>query len=88
MRKFRVKVDLQKHSEHHKTSTGQKNEENEEISDEVIGLHRELEVLANDPDDAKIRAKHLLADEGYDEKLLHHATWTVTRLDRQLNTRN
>jgi hypothetical protein len=45
-------------------------------------LGRELAILADDVDDAKVRAKQLLANEGYDEKLLHRATWTVTRLDR------
>ena len=48
-----------------------------------MGLERDFEVLANDEDDAKVRAKQLLANEGYDEKLLHRATWTVSRLDRQ-----
>jgi hypothetical protein len=47
-----------------------------------MGLEREFEVLADDSDDAKVRAKQLLANEGYDEKLLHRATWTVSRLDR------
>lgn len=43
-----------------------------------MGLDREFEVLADDADDAKVRAKQLLANEGYDEKLLHRATWTVS----------
>ncbi|MCS4538518.1 MAG: hypothetical protein HYY67_06650 [Thaumarchaeota archaeon] len=46
-----------------------------------MGLERELEIFANDVDDAKVRAKALLAKEGYDEKLLQHASWTVSRLD-------
>jgi len=46
-----------------------------------MGLERELEIFANDVDDAKVRAKTLLAKEGYDEKLLQHAIWTVSRLD-------
>ncbi|HEY4673155.1 MAG TPA: hypothetical protein VIH03_03225 [Nitrososphaerales archaeon] len=46
-----------------------------------MGLERELGIFANDVDDAKVRAKALLAKEGYDEKLLQHAIWTVSRLD-------
>jgi hypothetical protein len=46
-----------------------------------MGLEREFELLAYEVNDAKVRAKALLAKEGYDEKLLQHATWTVTRLD-------
>jgi hypothetical protein len=47
-----------------------------------IKFQREFEILADDADDAKIRAKQLLSNEGHDEKLLHRATWTVSRLDR------
>ncbi len=43
-------------------------------------LQREFSLLADDADDAKVKAKQILAIEGYDEKLLHHATWTVSRL--------
>ncbi len=46
-----------------------------------MGLEREFEVLANDVRDAKFRAKTLLTKEGYDEKMLQQATWTVSRLD-------
>lgn len=48
-----------------------------------MGLDRELEVLADDEDDAKVKAKLILVKEGYDERLLHRATWTVARLDRK-----
>lgn len=44
---------------------------------------RQFRVLADDPDDAKIRAKELLKTEGYEERLLQRVTWTVSRLDRQ-----
>jgi len=46
-----------------------------------INLQRIVEILADDEDDAKLKTKGLLADEGYSEKLLQHATWTVSRLD-------
>ena len=48
-----------------------------------VDFEGEFEILADDSDDAKVRVKQLLADEGYDEKLLHRATWAVTKLDRQ-----
>ena len=74
MRKFRVKVKLTK-------PAGQRYRQTS--SDSIQrGLEREFEILANDADDAKVRAKQLLANEGYDEKLLHRAAWTVSRLDR------
>jgi hypothetical protein len=46
-----------------------------------MGLEREFELLANDVHHAKVKAKTLLAKEGYDVKMLQHATWTVSRLD-------
>ncbi|MBI2936648.1 MAG: hypothetical protein HYY22_00420 [Thaumarchaeota archaeon] len=46
-----------------------------------MGLEREFEVSANDVHDAKARAKALLVKEGYDEKMLQQATWTVSRLN-------
>jgi hypothetical protein len=74
MRKFRVKVKLTKASGQHPRQTS---------SDSIqMGLEREFEELADDADDAKVRAKRQLANEGYDEKLLHRAIWTVSRLDR------
>ena len=88
MRKFRVKADLQKHSEHNAPNKAEKKKGGEVVSSEARGLHREIEILANDPDDAKIRAKHLLADEGYEERVLHRAMWTVLRLDRRRKTRD
>jgi hypothetical protein len=42
-----------------------------------------FEILADDIDDTKVRAKQILADEGYKEKQLHHVTWKASRLDRQ-----
>jgi hypothetical protein len=48
-----------------------------------MGLEREFEILANDGDDAKVRAKALMAKKGYDEKLLQHASWTVSRPNYQ-----
>ncbi|MDG7000411.1 MAG: hypothetical protein JRN15_15045 [Nitrososphaerota archaeon] len=69
MRKFQVKVNMEKQSKHAtKGSTG-------------IDLRREFEILAYDVDDAKVRVKQMLSNEGYNAKLLHHATWTVSRLD-------
>jgi hypothetical protein len=74
MRKFRVKAKLKKPAGERLRQTS---------SDSIqMGLEREFEVLADDTDDAKVRVKQLLANEGYDEKLLHRAIWTVSRLDR------
>jgi hypothetical protein len=76
MRKFRVRAKLRKPAGQHLRQTA---------SDSIrMGLEREFEILADDADDAKVKAKQLLANEGYDEKLLHRATWTVSRLDRHL----
>ena len=73
MRKFRVKVNLKKPSRHPVRRT---------VTDSIgMGLEREFEVFANNVDDAKVRARALLAKEGYDEKLLQHASWTASRLD-------
>ena len=69
MRKFQVKVNMKKQSKHvTKDSTG-------------LDLRRDFEIFAYDADDAKVRVKQLLSNEGYNAKLLHHATWTVSRLD-------
>ena len=74
MRKFRVKAKLKKPAGHRIRQPA---------SDSIrMGLVRDFEILADDADDAKVRAKQLLANEGYDEKLLHRAIWTVSRLDR------
>ncbi|MDG7000380.1 MAG: hypothetical protein JRN15_14885 [Nitrososphaerota archaeon] len=73
MRKFRVKAKL-------KMPVGQRFRKTSSNSIQM-GLEREFEVLADDEDDAKVRVKLLLANEGYDDKLLHRAKWTVTRLD-------
>jgi hypothetical protein len=73
MRKFRVKVNLKKPTRYPVRQT---------VIDSIgKGLEREFEILANDVHDAKTRAKALLVKEGYDQKLLQHAIWTVSRLD-------
>ena len=72
MRKFRVKVNLKKQSRYNVRTSSDSIEED---------LEREFEILANDVNDAKVRAKTLLVEEGYNEKLLKHAIWTVSRLD-------
>lgn len=73
MRKFRVKASLKNPSRDRVRQT---------VSDTIeMGLEREFEVSANDVHDAKARAKALLAKEGYDEKMLQQATWTVSRLN-------
>jgi hypothetical protein len=74
MRKFQVKVKFRKPTGQHSRQTSSGSIQ--------MGLERELEILADDVDDAKVRAKQLLANEGYDEKSLHRATWTVSRFDR------
>jgi hypothetical protein len=75
MRKFLVKATLKKESGQYLRKTV--------IDSTRMGLEREIEIFANNADDAKVRAKALLAKEGYDEKLLHRASWTVSRLDYQ-----
>ena len=73
MRKFRVKAKLKKPSGRRVRKS---------TSDSMrMGLDREFEIFADDADDAKVRVKQILVNEGYDEKLLHHAIWTVSRLD-------
>jgi hypothetical protein len=75
VRKYRVKAALKKPSGEHIRQTASASID--------MGLEREFEILADDADDAKVRVKRLLTGEGYDEKLLHRATWSVSRLDRQ-----
>ncbi len=72
MRKFLVRANLKKSSLEYASRARNS-----------IGttLEREFELFADDADDAKVRAKQLLKNEGYDEKLLHRAIWTVSRLD-------
>jgi hypothetical protein len=82
LRKFQVKVDLQKHSKHNLPKRAVRGTERNSKEADVFPLKRDFELLANDSDDAKVRVKQLLTQEGYDEKLLHHAIWTVTRKDR------
>jgi hypothetical protein len=73
MRKYHVKVNLKKPSRHPVRRT---------VTNSIeLGLEREFKILANNVRDAKIRARTLLAKEGYDEKLLQHAIWTVSQLD-------
>ena len=73
MREFRVKVNLKKPSRHPIRRT---------VSDPIeMGLERGFEISANNVYDAKMRARAVLAKEGYDEKLPQHAIWTVSRLD-------
>ena len=73
-RKIRVKASLKKRSGSYIRQT---------VTDSTeMGLEREFEIFANDVNDAKVRAKALLA-KGYDEKLLQHASWTASQLDYQ-----
>ena len=77
MRKFQVRANFRKPLAHgvHRAR---------KFEDAVsVPSERRFEILADDVDDAKVRAKQLLKVEGYDEKSLQHATWTVSRLDRQ-----
>ena len=73
MRKFQVSVNMKKESKHEIPHTAK--------DAKGIILQQTFEILADDEDDAKLKAKRLLTKEGYNEKLLHHATWTVSRLD-------
>ena len=76
IRKFRVRVSLKKRSGHHMRQI---------VFDSTeMVLEREFEIFAKGDDDAKVRAKALPAKKGYDEKLLKHASWTVSQLDYQL----
>ena len=47
----------------------------------VINLQREFEILADDAEDAKLKTKRRFTNEGYGEKLLQQAIWTVSRFD-------
>jgi hypothetical protein len=77
MRKFIVKVNLKNPSRDRVRKT---------VSDSIdIGLEREFELLANDIHNAKVKAKAMLTKEGYDEKLLQNATWTVSQLNYRSN---
>ena len=75
MRKFLVRANFRMPSIH-RMGNAQKDHGNSAV------LERKFEIFADDVDDSKVRAKQLLKGEGYDEKSLQHATWTVSRLDR------
>ena len=77
MRKFHVRANFRKPLAH-RIRKIQKIEE----ADSSAPSERIFELLADDADDAKVRAKQLLKDDGYDEKSLQRVSWTVSRLDR------
>lgn len=80
MRKFRVRVSFRAALAHRIRRRNRS--PNDDSADSVSLSERELEILANDPDIAKVKARQLLKGEGYDDRSLHRATWTVARLDR------
>ena len=77
MRKFRVRANFQKIPSH-EANLSRKRRDNDGSS----RGERDFEILANDPDDAKVKVRKLLKREGYDERSLDHITWTATRLDK------
>jgi|GEM_PF-1917175 hypothetical protein len=77
MRKFRVRAEFRKESPHqidHRSKIRRAGRE--------LVSQRDFEIVADDPDDAKIRVREILKREGSSEKTLEHITWTVSRLDR------
>ena len=76
MRKFHVRANFREPLAHRIRQTQKENTDSEALS------VREFDVFADDEDDAKVRAKHLMKDKGHEEKSLQHVTWTVSRLDR------
>ena len=76
MRKFHVRADFREPLAHRIRQT-----QKEDTDSDALTI-REFDVFADDEDDAKVRAKQSMKDEGHKEKSLQHATWTVSRLDR------
>lgn len=77
LRKFRVRISFRAALAHRiRRRNRSPNDDSGSLSE------RELEILADDPDVAKVKARQLLKGEGYDDRSLHRATWTVSRLNR------
>ena len=76
MKKFRVRANFQKESSHQINLARTQRDRYESLSE------RDFEILADDPDDAKVRAREILKREGSDERSLEHITWTVSKLDQ------
>jgi catalase (peroxidase I) len=77
LRKFRVRANFQKVPSH-EANLGRKHDGDGGSS----RAEKDFEILADDPDDAKVKVRKLLEREGYDERSLDHITWTATRLDQ------
>jgi hypothetical protein len=77
MKKFRVRADFRKEPAHQIKFARNHRDSYQSLSE------RKFEILANDPDDAKLRAREILKGEGFSEKSLEHITWTVSKLDQQ-----
>ena len=77
MRKYRVRANFRKESSHQIKRARMKRGSYESLSE------RDFKILANDPDDAKVRAREILKREGSSEKTLERITWTVHKLDQQ-----
>jgi len=82
LRKFRVRANFQKKKAHSRQIKRGKRRGDADDDDSAPSVERNFEILADDPDDAKVRVRRLLKREGYSEKSLGRITWTVSRLDR------
>jgi hypothetical protein len=76
MKKFRVRANFRTESAHQTNLARTQRDSYKSLSE------RDFEILANDPDDAKVRVRKILKREGSSEKSLEHITWTVSRLDQ------
>jgi hypothetical protein len=77
MKKFQVRADFRKETAHQIEFARSHRDSYESLSE------RNFEILANDPDDAKLRVREILKGEGFSEKSLERITWTVSKFDQQ-----
>jgi hypothetical protein len=73
---FRVRANFRKSPSHQIKRSRKRGYSDVRLSE------RNFEILADDPDDAKVRVRELLKREGYSERSLEHIIWSVSRLDR------
>lgn len=76
LRKFRVRASFRKAQSHQVNRGGMQSGGDSALAE------RDFEILADNPDGAKVKVRELLKREGYGEISLEHITWTASRLNR------
>jgi hypothetical protein len=76
LRKFLVRASFRKAQSHQINRGGRQSGGDSALAE------RDFEILADNPDGAKVKVRELLKREGYGEISLEHITWTASRLNR------